>query len=107
MHKAAAHAENGADAGEGGVAVQKIVNQRAQSCRKGGLDVAHTDFRKQASCFFMVFHGIFSVQDRSAADKGSGNIVKNVSNYTMEPVSCEPLAGIFMQFTGENVCENR
>ena len=66
-----------------------------------------TDLRKQASCFFMVFHGIFSVQDRSAAGKGGGNIVKNVSNYTMEPVSCEPLAGIFMQFTGENVCGNQ
>ena len=59
LHKAAAHAENGADAGEGGVAVQKVVDQRAQGCRKGGLDVAHTDFRKQASCFFMVFHGVF------------------------------------------------
>ena len=89
------------------VGVQKVVDQRAQGCRKGGLDVAHTDLRKQASCFFMVFHGIFSVQDRSAADKGSGNIVKNVSNYTMEPVDCEPPAGIFMQFIGENVCENQ
>lgn len=44
----AAHAKNGANAGEGGAAVQKIIEQRAQSGGQSRFDVAHADFGKAA-----------------------------------------------------------
>ena len=44
----AAHAEDGADAGEGGTAVQKIVDQSTERGGQSRLDIAHSDFGKAA-----------------------------------------------------------
>ena len=38
-----AHAEDGADAGEGGITVDEELDHSAQGGRHGGLDVAHAD----------------------------------------------------------------
>ena len=72
----AAHAEDGADAGEGGVAADDKIKQRAQRCREGGLDIALTDVKLNVQVAQM--HGGCSLYTQIAAQKHSLPIIAHM-----------------------------